>query len=351
MTETPRTNARVVTGICAGGAAVCLALIVVACGVGSASIRPGTTLGILGSAMGLDVEKTWTANQANIVLQGRLPRAIGAALVGAALALSGVLMQGLFRNPLASPGILGVSAGGAFGAVFSIYLGLAALSLWVLPAFAVLGSLVTITLVYLLATRHGETPLPTLILAGVAVTAFLGSATSFVLALSVHFDEDLGKQIVLWTMGGLDDCQWSHILMAALPIGAAASAAMLFLRDLNIMLLGEEQARTLGVDTGRVKAWALFIASAATGVAVAVAGLVAFVGLVIPHILRMMFGPDHHRLAPASLFGGAAFLILVDTVLRALPPNQLRLGIITGLVGAPFFIFLLLRYRKEAVHL
>ena len=340
-----------VAAICAIGAALCLVAVVAACAVGSAHIPLRVTLGILGRGLGLNVEQTWTANQANMVLHGRLPRIVGAALVGAALALSGVVMQGLFRNPLASPGVLGVSAGGAFGAVLCIHLGLAARSLWSLPVCAFGGALAAIATVYLLATRHGQTPLATLILAGVAVTAFVGSATSLVLALAVHFDEELGKQIVLWTMGGLDDCRWEHVLVAAPPIGLAASAAMLFLRDLNIMLLGEEQAQALGVSAQRLKISVLLLASVATGAAVAISGPIAFVGLVIPHLLRLVLGPDHRTLAPACLFAGAFFLVAADTFVRCLPPSQIRLGIVTGLVGAPFFIVLLVRYRQKAIHL
>jgi iron complex transport system permease protein len=260
-------------------------------------------------------------------------------------------MQGLFRNPLASPGILGVSAGGAFGAVVCLAFGWAEYLIWPLPASAFAGSLVTILVVYGLASYQGETPLATLLLAGIALSALAGSATSFVLVMSAQHEWYVAKEMLFWSLGGLDARRWEHVAMVAVPTVVAIASSLLFLRELNIMLLGEQQARSLGVDTSRLKLSLLVLTSVVTGAAVGVSGLIGFVGLVIPHLLRMLVGPDHRILVPASLLGGAIFLVTTDTVVRSLGPAELRLGIVTGALGAPFFLLLLIKHRNEAVHL
>lgn len=337
--------------VCVVGLSLCALVILAAVALGSESIPLGTTLRILGERMGLDVDESWSPDQQAIVMQVRLPRVLVAAMVGAALAFSGALLQGLFRNPLASPSLLGVGGGGALGAVICIATGLAARSLWPLPLCAFAGALLTIFTVYALATTHGETPLATLLLAGIAVTAFVGAATSLVIVISAQHSWDIGRQILFWTMGGLDARRWEHVTIAAIPIGAAVVGAVFFLRELNIMLLGEEQARTLGVDTRRLKIWILLLTSLATGAAVAVSGLIGFVGLLVPHLLRLILGPDHRRLIPATVFAGAVFLVVMDTLARWIAPTEMRLGIITGALGAPFFVVLLIRHRKKAIHL
>ncbi|HRU07636.1 MAG TPA: iron chelate uptake ABC transporter family permease subunit, partial [Candidatus Brocadiia bacterium] len=279
------------------------------------------------------------------------PRVLSAALAGAALAFAGLLMQGLFRNPLASPDVLGASSGASLGAVLCIAGGWAARSIWPVPACAFLGALAVVTVVYALASSHGDTPLATLLLAGVAVSAFTGAMTSLVLSLAASHSWEAAREIVLWTMGGLDARQWKHVLAAAPPMAVSIAAGLVFTRDLNIMLLGEEQARTLGVDTRRLKVCVLAAASLATGAAVAIGGLIAFVGLIVPHLLRLLLGPDHRRLGPACVFGGAVFLVAMDTAARTIGPTEIRLGILTGALGAPFFLFLLASQRNKALHL
>jgi iron complex transport system permease protein len=345
--------------VCAVGLPLCAAVVLAAISIGTHTIRPATTLRILwhhslgavGGAQNDSTSSDWSPQQAAIVWHVRAPRVLVGAFVGAGLAFAGTLMQGLFRNPLASPGILGVSAGGALGAVACLALGWSAVSIWPLPACAFAGSLATILIVYALASYQGDTPLATLLLAGIAVTALAGSATSFVLVMSARDEWHVAKEILFWSLGGLDARRWEHVAMVAAPTGLAAAGSLFFLRELNIMLLGEEQARTLGVDTSRLKLILLTLASMATGAAVGVSGLIGFVGLVIPHLLRMLVGPDHRVLVPTSLLGGAIFLVVTDTVVRSLGPAELRLGIVTGALGAPFFLLLLIQHRNKAVHL
>jgi iron complex transport system permease protein len=345
--------------VCAVGIPLCVIVILVAISVGTHPIRPATTARILwhNSLAALRLADRgsppveWTPQQAAIVWQVRAPRVLVGAFVGAGLAFAGTLMQGLFRNPLASPGVLGVSAGGAFGAVLCLAFGWATASIWPLPTFAFVGALITILVVYALASYQGETPLATLLLAGIAVTALAGSATSFVLVMTASDEWHVAKDILFWSLGGLDARRWEHVAMAAGPTAIAAATSLFFLRELNIMLLGEEQARTLGVDTSRLKLVLLTLASMATGAAVGVSGLIGFVGLMIPHLLRMLVGPDHRVLVPASLLGGAVFLVVTDTVVRCFGPTELRLGIVTGALGAPFFLLLLIRHRNKAIHL
>jgi iron complex transport system permease protein len=343
------------------GVGVPLAAVVIFAGIsiGTYPIHPATTSRILCHhaliAAGLSADSPasseWSPQQAAIIWHVRTPRVLVAALVGASLAFAGTLMQGLFRNPLASPGILGVSAGGAFGAVACLAMGWAGYSIWPLPACAFAGALATIMTVYTLASYQGETPLATLLLAGIAMSALAGSATSFVLVMSAQYEWEVAKEILFWSLGGLDARRWEHVAIAAIPLAIAVSGSLVFLRDLNIMLLGEEQARTLGVDTSRLKVSLLVLTSMATGAAVGVSGLVGFVGLVIPHMLRMLVGPDHRQLVPASLLGGAIFLVVTDTVVRSIGPAELRLGIVTGALGAPFFLLLLVKHRNKAIHL
>ena len=345
--------------LCLLGGPVGLMVALVAISIGPYRVHPATTCRILWhhslSAVGMPPAPApgsgWSAQEAAIVWHVRAPRVLVAMLVGAALAFAGTLMQGLFRNPLASPGVLGVSAGGALGAVVCIALGWAARSIWPLPVCAFAGALVTILTVYSLASYHGDTPLATLLLAGIAMAALAGSATSFVIVMSARHDWHVAKQILFWSLGGLDARRWEHVAMTAVPTAVAVCGCVPFLRELNIALLGEEQARTLGVDTSRLKLVLLTLTSMATGAAVAVSGLIGFVGLVIPHLLRMLVGPDHRVLVPASLLGGAVFLVITDTIVRTVAPTELRLGIVTGALGAPFFLFLLIKHRNKAIHL
>ncbi|MGH8606823.1 MAG: FecCD family ABC transporter permease [Gammaproteobacteria bacterium] len=289
-----------------------------------------------------------SAQERAIIWHIRLPRVLTGALVGAALALSGALLQGLFRNPMASPGIIGVSTGGALGATSAIALGLSSLSLWAVPLMAFNGALLSGFLVYALATRHGRTPLATLLLCGLAMNSITGALTSLVLSFSVR-EWEIGRQVLFWLMGDLSNRTWEHVAMIAPFLAVCAAVSAFFPRELNLMMTGEESAMSLGVDTVRTKRLLLTVAAAAAGAAVAVAGVIGFVGLLVPHIVRLLLGPDHRQLLPVSLLAGAVFLMGMDVLARILLRSQeIRLGILTSGLGGPFFLYLILRHRRRA---
>ena len=272
-----------------------------------------------------------------VVWQIRVPRMIVAMLVGAALSASGLVMQAYFRNSLASPGLLGVSSGGAAGAVVVLACGLTAYSLWVLPLAAVAGAFVA-TLAVIVLARHG-TGTERLLLAGIALNALLGAVTSFVLSRQTAvFNRQ--TQILYWLLGGLEDRTWEHVLMAA-PIVLAAALLWPLGRPMDLLSLGAAEAQSLGVDVRSLRRRLLALSTVLTAVATAVAGTVGFVGLIVPHVLRLLVGPEHRRLVPLSLIGGAAFVLACDLITRCV--GDIRLGIVTALVGGPFFLWLLRR--------
>jgi iron complex transport system permease protein len=320
--------------------------ILVATSLGPSRIPYAASAAILLNRTGLRLDVPHTELQDRIIMQVRLPRVVTAALVGVALALSGAVLQGLFRNPVAEPGLLGVSSGGAAAAVAAIAFNLQALHPFLLAAVAFGGSVVAITLVYATAAAGGRFSLAALLLAGLAVSSFLGAVTSTIIYLSAR-DADVLREIFFWLLGGLNSRSWAHVRLAAPPIVIGSLVLLAFARDLNLLLLGEEQAQSLGVPVAWARRILLITTALVTGVAVAVSGTIGFVGLIVPHVLRLVVGPDHRVLLPASALGGAIFLILADTVARvALAPTEMRLGIITAFLGAPFFLFLLVRAQR-----
>ena len=275
-----------------------------------------------------------------IVQQIRLPRILLGAIVGFALATAGTVMQGFFRNPMADPSIIGVSSGAAVGAVATIAFPIA--MPFGLQTAAFVGALLAAFGVYLVATENGRTPVATLLLSGLAVQAFLGAIISYLLLRT----GDSLEEAVLWLMGHLRYSDWGAV-EATLPVTVVLFVALLaYARDLNVMLLGEEDAHSLGIDVERTKRLLLAGSSVITAAAVAVAGIIGFVGLIIPHMMRLVVGPDHRILLPTSALAGAAFLVLADTFARA-GPAEVPVGIVTAAVGAPFFVFLL---RRREVH-
>jgi iron complex transport system permease protein len=274
---------------------------------------------------------------ATIIWQVRLPRLCVAALVGAALAASGLLMQAYFRNSLASPGLLGVSSGGAAGAVVAIGLGWTSVSLLVLPLAAAVGAFGATLSVVALARRASGTE--RLLLAGVALNALLGAVTSHVLSSST-FSFEHSTRILFWLLGGLEDRTWEHVLMA-LPVLGAAVWLWPLGRSMDLLSLGAQEAQSLGVDVRSLRRRMLLLSTIMTAVATSVAGTVGFVGLIVPHLLRLLLGPEHRRLIPLSLLGGAAFVLACDLLGRL--GGGIRLGIVTSLVGGPFFLWLLRR--------
>jgi iron complex transport system permease protein len=288
-----------------------------------------------------------------VVRDFRLPRALVGLAVGAALGASGAVMQAFFRNPLASPGLLGVSSGGALGAVavlalgpvlstgLGVGLGFAAASMWALPVASVIGAFGATGAVILLAQSGAGTE--RLLLSGVALNALLGAGTSFLLTTtSGHFE--VNAQILFWLMGGLENRSWEHVWMGVPAILAACLMLLPLGRAMNLLSLGEQSAQSLGVDVRRLRWQLIVLSTVLTALATAVAGIVGFVGLVVPHVLRLIYGPDHRRLLPYSMLGGASFLLLCDLVTRTFPLG-LRLGVVTSLIGGPFFLWLLRRPR------
>lgn len=273
----------------------------------------------------------------------RLPRAILGLAIGASLGLSGAALQGYLRNPLAEPGLIGVSSTAALGAVLAIHTGLAATLPLALPLAALAGALVAVFAV--LAMAGGAASTITLILAGVAVTSFAGAMTS--LALNLSPNPFAAVEIVFWMLGSLSDRSWLHVQLA-LPFMALGWLMLAGLgRGLDALTLGEDAAASLGVRLGRLRLAAVVGTAASVGAATAVAGAVGFVGLVVPHLLRPLVGAQPSRLLPASALGGAAMLLAADVAVRAIAPGRdLKLGVLTALVGAPFFLWLVFRSRK-----
>lgn len=286
-----------------------------------------------------------------ILRELRLPRVLLSALVGAVLAMSGAVLQGLFRNPLADPSLIGVSAGASVGASAAILLGLNWLSIWGLGGLSVValgafaGGVLAVLLVYQLSTGPQGTSVTTMLLVGIAISALAGAANSL---MSILADNEMLRRMSLWQMGNLDLANWSRIKIC-LPM----LIGFLFLLrgqagNLNVFLLGESEARHLGIDVDAVKRRLILLTALGVGVCTALVGAIAFVGLIVPHLVRLLSGPDHRTLIPASGLMGAMLLVLADLFSRILiAPAELPVGVITAFLGVPFFIFLLRHQRGK----
>ena len=294
----------------------------------------------------IDLGSVSDADQA-IVWLIRVPRVIVAGLVGAALAVAGTQLQGVFRNPLAESSIIGVSQGAALGAVVAFITGLTATSALWLPMAAFVGAFLALFAVYLIASRSGRAPVATLLLAGIALGAMITACSSLLISLN-FVDWQVAGEIVFWLMGGLDSRNWTHVLICAPFVALGLLVAFWYSRDLDLLLLGEETAASLGVEVEALRRVVLGAAALLTASAVSVSGVVGFVGLIVPHALRLVLGPSHRTLLAASAVAGAAFVIACDVLARtANPPSEIRLGIVTAAFGAPFFLYLLRQRRKE----
>ncbi|MDQ0188946.1 FecCD family ABC transporter permease [Alicyclobacillus cycloheptanicus] len=271
----------------------------------------------------------------------RWPRMFGAAFVGAGLASTGAALQAVFRNPMADPGLIGVSSGGSLGAVIVIQLGLAAANQWWTPLGAFASGLLTVLLIYRIATVSGRTAIYSLLLAGVAVSSFCSAMVSLLMSLAPL---NTMQEMLFWLMGGLDGVTWMSVLM----VGTFAVIGFVvygrYARALDILSIGEEQAEGVGVHLQRVKQVMFITAAFVVGACVSVSGVIAFVGLIVPHLMRIFIGPSHRWLLPASALGGAVLVLVSDLVARmAFLPIELNVGIITASLGAPFFLYLLRR--------
>jgi iron complex transport system permease protein len=284
----------------------------------------------------------------DIILQVRLPRVILGTVVGASLAVSGAVFQGILRNPLADPYILGTSTGGALGATIGLFIGRYIFSLEpiVIPLFAFLGSFATVFIVYRLARVGGRIPRDSLILAGIIVSAFLGSLIMFILSLSGRETHEI-LYILMGSLGVVFTND-TLLLLGIIIVLSIAGFILIYVRanNLNLMAIGEESAQSLGIDVEREKILFFFAASIMTGAVVSMSGLIGFVGLIVPHMIRMAFGPDHRFLIPASAFAGGILLILSDTLARTVMVQEIPVGVITSLFGAPFFLYLLRKKRR-----
>lgn len=322
-----------------------LVVLVAGTAIGAVYVPFFDTFRIILKNIGFPIKSTFAEGQEPIIFLVRFPRVLVAALAGTALAASGAVMQGMFRNPMADPGLLGISSGAGLGAVLAIKLGLTAVSIYLMPTFAFVGAFIAILAIYMLSYRKGKVPVLTLILSGLAISTFIGAITNTVLTLSYDYQV---KEFLFWSTGGLEGRRWEHVQLVALPIVISVALMFLFSRDLNVLLMGEEEAKSVGLNAGKTRTVLLILISVATASAVCVSGAISFVGLIVPHIMRLIVGPNHKILLPASAIGGAIFLVACDLISRVVAiPYEIGVGIITALVGAPYFLYLLLRNKKE----
>ncbi|MGW1291709.1 FecCD family ABC transporter permease [Streptomyces sp. NPDC002533] len=312
--------------------------------IGAYSIPLGDVLSSVQHRIGLGGQALDRVGE-SVLWNVRLPRVALALLVGASLGCAGALMQGVFGNPLAEPGVIGISAGAAVGAVASIALGLTFFGNWTITVFAFIAGLATVLLVYALSRSGGRTEVVTLILTGIAVNAFAGA----LIGLFIFFADNAQiTQITFWQLGSLSQATWPKVL-AVLPCAVAGLLiAPFYSRKLDLLALGERPARHLGVDVERLRIVLVLVVALLTAAAVAVAGIISFVGLLVPHLLRMANGPGHRFLVPGSALGGALVLVAGDLAARTVAaPAELPLGVLTALFGSPFFFWLLRRTRRK----
>ena len=324
-------------------------VVAVATTIGSVNIPVLTTLRILLSQLPfIDFTPDWTGSTETILLNIRLPRILLAGLIGAALSVAGATYQGLFRNPLADPYLIGAAQGAALGAVIGFLLPIefSAMGFGVIPILAFSGAVVSVAVVYILARVGKTVPVTTLILAGVALGALWGSISSYLIIIS----GDKIHGIIFWVMGSFSLTEWSEVGVVLPYIAVGIIIILLYSRSLNVMQLDEEQAKQLGINVERTKLILLAAATLITAAAVSFVGTIGFVGIIVPHVVRLIWGPDHRFLLPLSVLTGAIFLILADLIARTvMAPTEIPIGIITAICGVPFFLYLL-RRRKGIIY-
>jgi iron complex transport system permease protein len=339
-----RSTVQTVAGVMA---AVAFVVALIALSVGAVAVPPERVMAVLVAWLTGDIDAL-SGREALVILNIRLPRLILGGLVGAGLAVAGALMQGLFRNPLADPGLVGVSAGAGLAAAATIVLGdkllaglIGKLPFAALPAGAFLGGLLTTSLLYLIATREGRTSVATMLLAGVALGALAGAMTGFLAFLS---DDRQLRDLTFWSLGSLGGASWTKVWVVAPVILTLLALTTFLARGLDALSLGEAEAWHLGVPVQRLKLAIIILTAVAVGASVAAAGLIGFIGIVVPHMLRLIIGPGHRALLPLAALGGAALLVAADTIARiVVAPAELPIGIVTAAIGAPCFLWLLLR--------
>jgi iron complex transport system permease protein len=318
-----------------------LAALLANAGLGAYAVGPGQLAGILAAHAHLPLHLPYTAEQDAVLWSIRLPRVVLAALVGAALGASGAALQGVFRNPLVDPGVIGVSSGASAGAVLVITSGSAELGTFTVPAGAFAGGMAVAALVWAGARRSGQSAVVDLVLVGVALNLAAAAVTG--IAISAANSQQL-QSITFWSLGSVAGATW-QVDATVTPLVLAGTAGLLVLAPrLNVLALGDREARHLGVRVDRVRFAVIGLAALATGASVAVAGVISFVGLVVPHLIRLIIGPDNRGVLPGSILGGAVLLMLADLAARTVAsPVELPLGAITALIGAPYLFWLVRR--------
>ena len=315
--------------------------------IGQLPVPPSEVLGSVLRAIGIQNSLAPTDPTVEATLWAvRFPRTAMAIVVGASLALAGAVMQAIFGNPLAEPGVVGISAGGALGAALGIVLGLTVFGPWTTAVLAFVGALAATLLVYAVSRAGGRTEVVTLLLTGIAVNAFAGAGLAFLL-----FAADTGgrEQIVFWQLGSLNGSRWPEAGIVAIVLVIAGGIAFARSRGYDLLALGERNARHLGVNVERLRFVSIVLVALLTGAAVAFAGIISFVGLVVPHLIRMLIGPTHRPLILCSALGGALLLVVSDVLARTVIVGaDLPIGLLTSLIGGPFFFFLLYRQRRRS---
>ncbi|HIJ80048.1 MAG TPA: iron ABC transporter permease [Deltaproteobacteria bacterium] len=329
-----------------GLAALVVATIVVSAGMGYVGITPGDVALVVWAKLsgspalleGMDRVAPF------VIMDVRLPRILTATLVGAGLAMSGVIYQGILLNPLADPYTLGISSGAAFGASLALLANLTLLGTFSVPLFAFVGAVATLFVVLYLSTFNGQMSANTLILSGVIVGAILAAGISFLKYLA---DEQVAV-IIFWLMGSFASRSWHDVLLVAIALAFGLLVALYYARDLNIMSLGGRSSDSLGVETKRVRITLLVSASLVTAICVSVSGIIGFIGLIVPHLMRFLVGPDNRKLLPVSILAGAGLLLVADTFTRAVLPAEVPIGVLTALIGGPFFC-VIFRKRQQGL--
>ncbi len=317
--------------------------------IGTANISPIDCFRIVGSKMPIiknyiDISDIGKSHQ-TIIWSIRLPRVLLGVLVGASLSMAGTAFQGIFKNPMADPYVIGISSGAALGASIAIILGIniAMINISTISIFAFIGALGAVFTVYNIARIKNKVPVTTLLLAGIAIGQFLTAIMSF---LMVIYSKDMAK-IIYWTMGSLAGKGWDPLIKISIPVIISMIFINFFARDLNIMLTGEESAKSLGVDVEKTKIYILILGTFMVSMVVSIGGIIGFVGLIIPHIARLILGPDNRILLPSSALIGGIFMVAADTIARTIiSPVEIPVGIITALFGGPFFLYLLRKSKR-----
>jgi len=329
-------------------ASVLIATIVIATGMGFLKISPIEVLQVLSAKItGSSLPASMNPVYGLVIMDVRLPRILTSAIVGGGLAVAGGVFQAILLNPLADPYTLGISSGAAFGASMVLLLTLIGISIpaWIsVPLFAFLGAIGTLFAVFSLASPNSRLSSNTLILSGVIVASILAAGIGFIKYLA---DEKVGV-IIFWLMGSFVGKSWTDVVLTLSFTIPGLLVILYFSRDLNIMALGERTAETLGIDTVKTRRLLLIWASLITAICVSVSGIIGFIGLIVPHLLRHLLGPDNRILLPACFFGGAILLLLADTITRAILPSELPIGILTSLIGGPFFCYIFKKRQQGA---